>query len=326
VLTQACDERNECESDYLRALDIEGDSLGETTFTGFGWSTIDIEFSPDRSHMAAIAPLPWEDERGNVAIWRVDAPDEPILLDLPDPGSNPGAPNRSNAWGRVRFSPDSTRLYASGFGPTAIFDTRTGDLMGELDGDGILAVSPDGESVLVRDGRTAARIIDLDGPTEPRVLEMPGIVVDAAFSPSGTRIAATSGDQIWLWQTQTGYLQDSLKGHAARVMSVAFRTSGELVSAGEDGALISWVMGDWTEPFREWKKEGSDFFMPRDERTLIFDLPDGTSVGIAADPDIWHDRACAIAGRRLSEEEWQTLFEARPYDPACQPGSSAAPE
>ena len=83
---------------------------------------------------------------GNVAIWRVDAPDAPMLLDLPHAGANPGAPNWANAFGRVRFSPDGSRLYASGFGPTAIFDTRTGELVGELEGDGILAVSPDGGS------------------------------------------------------------------------------------------------------------------------------------------------------------------------------------
>lgn len=310
--------------DYLRALDNETDSPAGTSFSGFAMGVIDIEFSPDRSRVAAIAPLPWEDEPDNVAIWHVDAPGKPMLLTLPDAGLNPGAPNASGAFGRVRFSPDGSRLYASGFGPTAIFDTRTGEVVGELDGEGILAVSPDGESVLVRDGRTAARIIDLDGPTQPRVLDMPGVVVDGAFSPSGTRVAVTSGDQIWLWQTQTGFLQDSLEGHAGAVKSVAFRESGELVSAGEDGALISWVMGDWTEPFREWRKESSEFRLPRDERTLIFDLPGGTSVGIAADPDIWLDRACTIAGRGLTKEEWRALFDDREYDPVCQPGSTTA--
>ena len=50
-------------------------------------------------------------------------------------------------------------------GPTAVFDTRTGALVGELDGDGILAVSPDGGSVLIREGREAVRIVELDDPS-----------------------------------------------------------------------------------------------------------------------------------------------------------------
>ena len=63
-----------------------------------------------------------------------------------------------------------------------------------------------------------------------------------------------------------------------------------------------------------------------DERTLIFDLPDGSWISISADPEIWLDRACAVAGRGLSEEEWQDLFADRPYDPLCRPASSAAPQ
>jgi WD40 repeat protein len=155
---------------------------------------------------------------------------------------------------------------------------------------------------------------------------MPGVVIDGAFGPTGSPVALTSGDQIWLWQVGTGKLQDSLEGHNGTVKSLAFRSSGELVSAGEDGALISWVMGDWTQPFRDWKREGTGFQMPRDERTLIYDLADGTSIGISADPQIWLDRACTIAGRGLSEEEWGTVFDDKPYDPVCQPGSFAASE
>ena len=177
----------------LRALDLDDPGRGEITFTGFDAYVIDIEFSPDRSLAAVIAPLPCEDEAGNVAIWRVGAPDEPMLLDLPDAGSNPGAPNWANAFGRVRFSPDGSRLYASGFGPTAIFDTRTGALVGELGGEGILAVSPDGGSVLIREGRTAVRIVDLDDPTETRLLEMPAVVIDGAFSPDGRHVVTTGG-------------------------------------------------------------------------------------------------------------------------------------
>ena len=141
---------------------------------------------------------------GNVAIWRVDAPDEPMLLDLPDAGSNPGAPNWANAFGRVRFSPDGSRLYASGFGPTAIFDTRTGALVGELEGEGILAVSPDGGSVLVRDGRTAVRIVDLDGSDRSRACwrcrPSSSTVRSARTARTSPRPAETA---IWLWSGAT---------------------------------------------------------------------------------------------------------------------------
>ena len=182
-----------------------------------------------------------------------------MLLDLPHAGSNPGAPNWANAFGRVRFSPDGSRLYASGFGPTAIFDTRTGALIGELDGHGILAVSPDGGSVLIREGRTAVRIVDLDDPTETRLLEMPDVVIDGAFSPDGSTSSRPAADGAWLWSAARRSAPRSRStGTPAQVRSAAFRPTGELVTAGDDGALITWVLDDWTASFRDWKRKGSE--------------------------------------------------------------------
>jgi hypothetical protein len=36
------------------------------------------------------------------------------------------------------------------------------------------------------------------------------------------------------------------------------------------------------------------------------------------DVDLWADRACAIAGRTLTKEEWHQYLPGRPYDPACR--------
>ena len=90
------------------------------------------------------------------------------------------------------------------------------------------------------------------------------------------------------------------------------------MTAGDDGALITWVLDDWTASFRDWMREGERVLMPRDDRTLVYDRPDGSFVGISADPDIWLERACAVAGRGLSEQEWQTVFADRPYDPGLR--------
>jgi len=316
VLEEPCHSDGWCETPALRALDLDNPGDREATLSGFDMFAIDVEFSPDGSLAAVIAPLPYDDEPGNVGIWRVGHPDEPLRLDLPDAGSNPGAPNWANAFGRVRFSPDGSRLYASGFGSTAIFDTGTGELVGQLGGDGILAVSPDGGSVLIREGRTAVRVVDLNDPTETHLLEMSDVVIDGAFSPDGKYVVTTGTDGASLWLA-SGALLESLDGHVGAVTAAAFASTGELVTAGADGALITWVLGDWTASFRDWLRRGNEEQMPRDDRTLVFDRPDGTFVGISADPDIWLDRACAVPGRGLSEQEWQAVFGDRPYDPAC---------
>ena len=326
-LFEECDELDSsCEAAVLRAVDLDNSDGEEVTYPASHSEVIDVEFSSDRSLAAAIAPLPWVDDPGNLAIWRVGAPDEPLVLDLPHAGSNPGAPNWANAFGRVRFSPDGSRLYASGFGPTAIFDTKTGALVGELGGEGILDVSPTGAVLLIREGRTAVRIVDLNDASETRVLEMPSVVIDGAFSPDGQQVVTTSGDRAWLWEAASGQLQEALEGHVGDVTSVAFRPTGELVTAGRDGAIITWALDDWTSSFRDWKREGNEQLIPRDERTLVFDRPDGTLVGISADPDIWLERACVVAGRGLTAQEWPAVFGDRPYDPACENELSAEPD
>lgn len=314
-----------CEPPFVRAVDL-GDSGREEILYGGFEMVIDFEYSPDRSLAAAIRPLPWIGAPANIAIWRVEAPEAPMLLDLPDAGTNPGAPNWANAFGRVRFSPDGSRLFASGYGPTAVFDTRTGALLQELDGQGILDVSPDGESVLIREGRTGVRIVDLDDPSRWHVLEMPTTVFDAAFHPDDRQVVTTSSDRVWVWQEATGTLQHSLTGHSGNVLSVAFRSADELVTAGADGAIITWRLDDWSASFRDWQREGDAVQIPRDERTLVSVLPSGEYIGISADPDIWLERACDIAGRGLTRAEWAEVFGDRPYDPACTPGTSAAPE
>ncbi|MEU1973531.1 BTAD domain-containing putative transcriptional regulator [Microbacterium sp. NPDC019599] len=318
-----CDEGDPgCEPPLVRALDPGEAGRQEILYGGLEM-VIDFEYSPDRSLAAAVRPLPYIGGPDNIAIWRVETPDAPMLLDLPHAGTNPGAANWANAFGRVRFSPDGTRLYASGYGPTAVFDTRTGALLGELQGEGILAVSPDGESVLVREGRTAVRILDLDDPSRSHVLEMPTFVFDGAFRPDGTEVVTTAADRVWVWQEATGALRQTLAGHSDNVTSVAFRSEDELVTAGADGAIITWRLDDWSASFRDWQREGDAVQVPRDERTLVSVLPDGEFSGISADPEIWLERACDIAGRDLTQEEWATVFEDRPYDPACTEGVPA---
>ena len=35
------------------------------------------------------------------------------------------------------------------------------------------------------------------------------------------------------------------------------------------------------------------------------------------DPASWAERACALANRTLTRDEWETFLPGRPYEPAC---------
>lgn len=324
VMHGDCGRGGWCDSPDLRTFDLGGVETRALAFPAFAAEVLDIEYTADQSLAAVIAPLPETASGPNIALWRVAAPNEPLLLHLPHAGTNPGPPSWAGSFGRVRFSPDGTRLYASGFGPTAVFDTATGALLDEIEGDGLLAVGPDGHSLLLREGRLAARIVDLADPARSHVLEMTASVVDGAFSPDGEHIATAAGEQAWVWGAATGKLEETLDGHRDVVRALVFRSTGELVTAGKDGAIFTWALDDWTASFREWIRDVSDFTTPEDDRTLIYELPNGRREAVSADPDIWLERACPIAGRGLTEEEWKDVFADRPYDPACEAESSAA--
>jgi hypothetical protein len=44
---------------------------------------------------------------------------------------------------------------------------------------------------------------------------------------------------------------------------------------------------------------------------------DGSLVVWNGDATTWKQRACSVAGRTLTEEEWERFLPGRPYDPAC---------
>jgi hypothetical protein len=55
-----------------------------------------------------------------------------------------------------------------------------------------------------------------------------------------------------------------------------------------------------------------------DERTVALEQSDGMTQVIVADPAAWMKRACQVAGRVLTEQEWAEHLGARPYAPACR--------
>jgi hypothetical protein len=40
---------------------------------------------------------------------------------------------------------------------------------------------------------------------------------------------------------------------------------------------------------------------------------------LGLDPASWPERACALANRALTREEWETFLPGLPYEPACVP-------
>ena len=102
------------------------------------------------------------------------------------------------------------------------------------------------------------------------------------------------------------------------MIAVEFRPNGELVTAGADGAIITWDLGDWSAGFRTDTFVGRAASVELDERTVALEQSDGMTQVVVAEPAAWEERACQVAGRVLTEQEWAELLGARPYAPACR--------
>jgi WD40 repeat protein len=110
------------------------------------------------------------------------------------------------------------------------------------------------------------------------------------------------------------------------VQSLSFSPDGQLVASGfEDGNIILWdsVAGiPLSEPLRSDGTEVSSLSFSPDGQVLASGSRGGLNqlwtLGLIA----LQDKACGMAGRALTLEEWQRYFGERDYHPVCGGSSS----
>ncbi|MET3773197.1 nSTAND1 domain-containing NTPase [Arthrobacter nitrophenolicus] len=307
-----------CDRGRTGTFDLaSGGSSGLKTYQGLAGPAADIEYSSDGSLFAALEAASWIHPSAVAALWRGGG-DSPILLDLGEKSSDPGPSAWGGQFGALKFSPDGSRLYASRLGPTMVFDTSSGSQIDRIDGNGLLAVSPDGRLIAVRDGLLAVRIVDLSGGAAPITVPVPVTPPAADFGPDGQQLAIPTGTGTMIVNTGTGDITETLRNHNGAVTAAEFRATGELVTAGADGAIMTSDLGDWAAGFRiDPFSSGEPFVEEINERTLVLEQSNGTNQVVVAEPAAWEDRACRIAGRVLTEKEWADVLGPRPYSPAC---------
>jgi class 3 adenylate cyclase/WD40 repeat protein len=107
-----------------------------------------------------------------------------------------------------------------------------------------------------------------------------------AVTADGSRVAAASRDgAIRIWDRATGRpIGPALQAHGGEARSLEFLRDGRLVTGGADGTLISWRL----------------------------------------DPASMVERACALAGRNLTRQEWTRYLPDRPYRATCPAHPSGA--
>lgn len=111
------------------------------------------------------------------------------------------------------------------------------------------AVSPDGQRFAIGTTDSQVLIYDVAGERQLQQIDVPLPMPDKrfsvtvmSFSPDGNQLAGSGrGEKIWIWDVESGELQQDLAGHRSWVEQLDYSPDGKTLASGsQDGAIHLW--------------------------------------------------------------------------------------
>jgi WD40 repeat protein len=268
---------------------------------------------------------------------------QPIILPAEDVVGSDGESPAGAVVSCLVWTPDSSRLMLCNgeervLQPTAALvtvDPTTGEEVRRsepavLDG---VVLSPDGHTVAVSsrqkgglwDGQV--NIYDLDDFSVRGAVnfnETEEVFTDISFSPNGQRLALTGrSGELYLYDLGSGDTsRETIVSGEALLQAEWLPDSRTLAISSADGAVRLFDTA-------RRQPRGPAISVAGDRRPAHVHLVPVTGDELVAlsgerpgrrwslDPDDWVERACAIAGRTLTRDEWAQYLPDRPYRPVC---------
>jgi WD40 repeat protein/tRNA A-37 threonylcarbamoyl transferase component Bud32 len=291
-----------------RTLKPDGPPLLET-----GGEVKALAFSSDGRTLAAVTG------NGQASIWDVESRSL----------RHGGIPAHGQAG--VVFSKDGTTLAIAGSDGIGLWDPQTAESIGRIPAHlpfgGVPAFSDDGALLAVGFGGAGAPRAEVwDVARRSRVAAMEGGPEGDALSvdltPDGEKLALGGyGKVVRIWDVRTGKLTQVLDTGRGGTTSLEFSADGSILAVsgfGEPAASL-WDVATGTRigPSLTAGRRTAMVDLSSDGRQLLLTLANGEGAVFDVDPESWARRACALANRALTREEWERFLPGRSYEPAC---------
>jgi WD40 repeat protein len=275
--------------------------------------------SPDGTEIATIDPLrgvlTLRDATTGASIRRLFHTDAESVSRFPS----------AYAMDTVAFSPDGSTVATNENEDVLLIDPQTGGVIARLptkDYVEFISFSPDGR--LIEGASDDGRVTVWDTETFQQVWQQKidtDVALGGQFSPDGRLLIAGSfTGRIHVLDAATGeeLERQRILAHASLVGSLNFSPDGSIfATTGVDGLTYLWDSATGRSLGQPFDAGGNatNVFSP-DGKTLYVSTFD-TIYAFDVAPEALIARACGIAGRDLTLEEWGRYLPDRPYADPC---------